>query len=150
MIHRINYDTNVVERFEITNSTQYVQVSSVCDTDIDLTWINKRGGFDRFVFKGKHSYSSNVSAGVLYFNDNGERKFASRGEVYRKILVYSGYISIDDAIALRSLKESIQIFYNGLSYYINEGEFAEYKVGTTEITVSFTLTLSKKVFIQTQ
>jgi hypothetical protein len=127
--------------------------SFACKRPIYLTWFNRQGGWDYWLFDGLHEYSTEQSDGIGYLNSNNEERWASRGKVKKKIGVNSGMLTKGQIEIVDRIRNSIQIYqWDGVGFNISckieEATYNKYKESDKEFSIVFTM--SQGAYIQIQ
>ena len=123
--------------------TNYRTLPESCSNDLYIAWQNNEGGIDRWVFRGKHEYTGEVSGGVLYRDSNNAERLADRGTAKHGYTIYTGKVSKADALYLRGLREAQAVWMlpvgidgDWIDVYVVEGSYNDYKMGeVTNVSV---------------
>lgn len=125
MATHINFDTDKMQYLALPVG-QYQQAGHV-DCAIWLYWLNSAGGRENFQFTGSHTYSIDISNGVVYRDQDNQEVYASRGQVRNKVIVNSGFVSLADKKALMGILKSIKVWWKVGSGFVEE-DFALIKI----------------------
>lgn len=118
-----------------------------------MYWLNRFGGWQAWVFNGKHEYEDEVAEGVTWQDANGNTHTASLGPVQHKCAVKSGFVpkSIYDTIS--GIRHAIKVYHNDNGTWrevnIERGSYPKYKEGDKRREVNFSFTYAEPLTIQT-
>ncbi|TGE08758.1 hypothetical protein [Hymenobacter fodinae] len=119
-----------------------------------FVWLNRFGGWDWGLFRGKHEHGTDVADGTGYTDETGTERYASRGPVRRTMNVYSDRLTATQAAILRGIRSSIQVYERlptgqYVPLKVQPGSFRDYQVLDKIYVVDFTVAYSP-LLIQTQ
>jgi hypothetical protein len=119
---------------------------------IQLYWLNRFGGWQTWVFDGKHEYEDEVNEGVTWEDNEGFTHTASVGPVLQKVSVYSGFINkayFDVIHSIRFAKVAYH-FDKGVwrKIIIQPASVNKYKDGDKRREVNFSFTYSEPLINQ--
>jgi hypothetical protein len=101
------------ESFSITVTADVEDYDICCtDTAMNIAWLNADGGWQNYIFPGKHQYK--VETGVATtFKNNDIVKYSERKGVFDAVTAFSQYVPRHHIDYVASLKVGVQAFlYN--------------------------------------
>jgi hypothetical protein len=128
---------------------------------VDLWWLNRQGGWDRWVFTFKASYSTDISDGRKWQDSSTIERYSYRGEVREKVSVVSQFVDFDTRKALANIRKSIQVYQlmgdgdwtnidNFIPIVVDSGSFSDYVTGEGKMQVDLTYSYAQLIDVQTQ
>lgn len=119
----------------------------------NIYWLNRQGGWQSYVFDGKHEYEDEVAEGVTWQDANGNTHTASLGPVQHKCAVKSGFVSKSIYDTIAGIRNSIKVYHNDNGTWrevnIERGSYPKYKEGDKRREVNFSFTYAEPLTIQT-
>lgn len=147
----LNYDSDQIQHLQAP--PELIKAGLHCANGIKLKWLNKKGGWETFVFSGNHSYSFDISKGVVYQSESGQENYSGRGQIRNRIACSSQFLPKADKEAILGVVKSIQVFwYSGnaiIPVIVDEGEYLLYKDGDSLQSLNFSFTVSQLERVQT-
>lgn len=119
-----------------------------------LTWLNQRGGWNSFVFTGKHEHGTDTQDGIPWVDETGADRYASRGVVRDTVKVYSDRLLPELASLVRTIRKSVQVYEvpaagSLIPVLVQEGSFVDFRRGEKAPTVDFVISYPRQA-VQTQ
>lgn len=119
---------------------------------IQLYWLNRSGGWQHWVFDGKHEYEDEVTEGVTWKDANDYLHTASVGPILQRVNAYSGFVNKTDFATIASVRYAIRVYHkdgnNWREVNIDRGSFPKYKAGDKRREVNFSFTYAEPLTVQ--
>lgn len=136
-----------------------LDINTKCiDSDsVFITWLRKQGGWEKFAFVGKMTYSVTIPEGLTYKNADKVLRYSQRNNIYRGQLVTTGDIPDWALDIMESLKTSIQAYVLDYSnpvdvreipILIQDGDFTKRKTGEKIFDVSVNFIYAQEINVQ--
>lgn len=117
-----------------------------------MYWLNRFGGWQAWVFDGKHEYEDEVIEGVTWIDAAGATHTASVGPVQHKCSVKSGFVSKSVYDTIAGIRHAIKVYHKDGEEWrevnVERGSYARYKEGDKRREVNFTFTYANPTTIQ--
>ncbi len=150
-----NFTTKQVERVPVFDPAEYEQRED-CRYPIELHWLNRKGGWDSFVFTFPHTWGHSISGGTRFTDNSNTARYTARGRVNQTVTVQSQHLPPIIQQAVSRIRESLQVYEyrpdtaeRWLPVTIAEGDFPLYTDGDQLRQISFDMQYSKAITVQT-
>ena len=141
----------------VVADTQSLYQNCCSDRDMNLAWLNDKGGWQNYIFQGIRTFEVRVGDDSTFKTSDLVLKFSEIKDVYTGEIVTSGDIPKAHADALDSLRTSIQAFlFNeqttawDIPIMVDKGSFTKYKTSDKFFQVAVKFIYAEEVLIQTQ
>jgi len=108
LIDTIDFETNTINREAYTPYRQY----DPCSNPICISFLNKYGGYDQWVFEGNHDYVKDIPQSVSYINTENEEIPFFRENTRNGFLIRTNILSKEDGEVLKELLSCIDVFWH--------------------------------------
>lgn len=143
----------VVASGTVTNQVIVPDGATPCkDYPIQLFWLNRKGGWQSYVFGGKHEYTEEIPEASMYEDYLGYTHKAAIKGAKAGVNVFSGYLDSATYDMVLTVRSAIRVYhYTGGEYRevnIKGGTFPIRKEGNRLYECNFSYTYSAPVIIQ--
>src|SRR6476620_3979037 len=144
------YHINITNSDASANPSLYIYEECAQKYPLHLWWFNRQGGWDSYVFNGKHEDTEELSSGTTYMDAEYIRHWANRGEDVETVNVRSGFLPDVDGMtakerlqALLGIRRSIAVYERRgelwIPVIVQEGSFTKYRVDDRFFETAFTI-----------
>jgi hypothetical protein len=148
---RTEVDTtaNVVENIGVP----YAGGNDVCPKyPLHLYWLNRAGGWQNWVFDGKHEYGQDIEEATTWEDASGFTHRASIEGVTETVNVYSGFVPLAAYDTVFTILSAIRVYHrdNGRFREINieTGSSQRHKEGLRRKELNFSFTYAEPLTVQ--
>lgn len=115
-------------------------------------WLNRAGGWQTWVFNGKHEYAQDISEPSTWTDENYQVHRAMFPPISQTVRVFSGVIPLASFDTVYSILSSIRVFHLDGSIYrevnIDSGEYLRHKEGQRRKQLDFGFTYAETLTVQ--
>lgn len=119
-----------------------------------LYWLNRWGGWQTWVFDGKHEYEEEVGDEVTWQDEASLTHTASIAPVLQRVAVKSGFVPKAIYDTITTIRHSILVYHKDNNAWrevnIERGSFPLFKEGDKRRECNFTFTYAEPLTIQTR
>lgn len=119
-----------------------------------LYWLNRWGGWQSWVFDGKHEYEEEVADGVTWQDEASLTHTASVGPVLQRVAVKSGFVPKAIYDTITTIRYAILVFHKDGNAWrevnIERGSFPLFKEGDKRRECNFTFAYAEPLTVQTR
>lgn len=119
---------------------------------IQLYWLNRAGGWQTWVFDGKHEYEEETEEGVFWKDANGRTHLASVPGITEKVQVFSGFVPLSSYNTVFGVLSSIRKYHrdNNVWREVNteSGSYLKHKQGLRRKELNFSFTYAQSLTVQ--
>lgn len=119
---------------------------------LHLYWLNRAGGWQSWVFDGKHDYGQETGEATMWQDENGFDHTATIEGVKEKVNVYSGFIPLASYDTVFGILSAIRVYHrdNGRFREVNleRGSFNRHKEGQRRKELNFSFTYAETLTVQ--
>lgn len=163
IIQFININAGFVDFADLPAPGPAVAVPD-CRFPIELAFLNKLGGIDRYVFTFKQQFSTDIGDGQSYQDASMIEHYSKRGQIHQRVEVVSQYLSLPHRLALQDLLESVQVWeirgtppapgYPDVRVWvpvkIDSGSYLKYKSNDRQTQLTFSFSYGQLTLVQSQ
>ena len=143
------YDLTAFSIVVTVQATCYTSMSACCTDAVNLTWLNRQGGWQNRYFDRVHGYDLQA-AGAKTFIQDTTVKFQSVGKVYEGERIKIAVRNRDEYNYLVSLKYCLQAYVDGVPVLIQQESFPKYNENTTIYEIGCSFIWAKERTVQGQ
>ena len=119
------YDLTAFSIVVTVQATCYTSMSACCTDAVNLTWLNRQGGWQNRYFDRVHGYELQQAGGTTFINDDTVYQ-QSVGKVYDGERIKIAVKNRDEYNYLLSLKYLPQAYVDGVPVLIQKESFPKY------------------------
>ena len=143
------YDITAFTMVVEVQASCYTSMSACCTDAVNLTWLNRQGGWQNRYFDRVHGYELQQAGGTTFINDDTVYQ-QSVGKVYDGERIKIAVKNRDEYNYLLSLKYSAQAYVDGVPVLIQKESFPKYDQNTTVYEIGCSFIWAKELTVQRQ
>lgn len=143
------YDLTAFSIVVTVQATCYTSMSACCTDAVNLTWLNRQGGWQNRYFDRVHGYDLQAAGAKTYINDDTVY-YQSVGKVYEGERIKIAVRNRDEYNYLVSLKYCLQAYVDGVPVLIQQESFPKYNENTTIYEIGCSFIWAKERTVQGQ
>lgn len=144
--------TNELRTRSINYDTENPNPEVCYQYPIQLYWLNRAGGWQTWVFDGKHEYEEEAANPVYWKDENDRTHLAHYEGITQKVKVFSGFIPASVYDTVYGVVSAVRVYHrdNGVWREVNiePGSFLNHKEGLRRKQLDFEFTYAQALTVQ--
>lgn len=119
---------------------------------IQAYWLNRAGGWQTWVFGGKHEYEEETEEGTFWKDENDRTHLAHIPGITEKVKVFSGFIPLSAYNTVFGMLSAIRVYHRDNNVWreinIESGSYLKHKEGLRRKELNFSFTYAQTLTVQ--